>query len=73
MILDGHHRLLKAINNNIETIKARVLDLSTQNYIKVCLVIKNKKSNYLNDKKVRQIYYRVFVRNYDIRNKYYIE
>jgi ParB-like chromosome segregation protein Spo0J len=29
MILDGHHRLLKAINNNIETIKARVLDLST--------------------------------------------
>jgi hypothetical protein len=29
MILDGHHRLLKAINNNIETIKARVLDLIT--------------------------------------------
>jgi hypothetical protein len=32
------------------------------------MVIKNKKkSNYLNDKKVRQIYYRVFVRNYDIK------
>ena len=27
MILDGHHRLLKAINNNIPTIKAKVLDL----------------------------------------------
>jgi hypothetical protein len=29
MILDGHHRLLKAINNGEETIKAKVLDLST--------------------------------------------
>jgi hypothetical protein len=50
MILDGHHRLLKAINNNIETIKARVLDLSTAPKIisKVCLVIKNKVN--LNDK-----------------------
>ena len=28
MILDGHHRLLKAINNNKDTIKARVLDIS---------------------------------------------
>jgi hypothetical protein len=72
MILDGHHRLLKAINNNIETIKARVLDLRQPKLYQVCLVIKNKKSNYLNDKKVRQIYYRVFVRNYDIRSKYYI-
>jgi hypothetical protein len=68
MILDGHHRLLKAINNNIETIKARVLDLSTAPKLYQSMVIKNKKkSNYLNDKKVRQIYYRVFVRNYDIK------
>jgi hypothetical protein len=29
MILDGHHRLLKAINNNVVTINAKVLDLST--------------------------------------------
>jgi hypothetical protein len=29
MILDGHHRLLKAINNNVMTINAKVLDLST--------------------------------------------
>lgn len=29
MILDGHHRLQKAINNNIETIKAKVLDIET--------------------------------------------
>jgi len=28
MILDGHHRLLKAINNNHDNIKARILDLS---------------------------------------------
>lgn len=27
MILDGHHRLKKAIDNDIETIKAKVLDL----------------------------------------------
>lgn len=27
MILDGHHRLLKAINTNQDTIKAKVLDL----------------------------------------------
>lgn len=27
MILDGHHRLLKAINTNQKTIKAKVLDL----------------------------------------------
>jgi hypothetical protein len=27
MILDGHHRLQKAINNNVEKIKAKVLDL----------------------------------------------
>ena len=27
MILDGHHRLFKAHNNGIKTIKARVLDL----------------------------------------------
>lgn len=29
MILDGHHRLLKAINHNLEKIKAKVLDLGT--------------------------------------------
>ncbi len=28
MILDGHHRLLKAINSDKDTIKARILDLS---------------------------------------------
>ena len=28
MILDGHHRLLKANNNNFDKIKARILDLS---------------------------------------------
>lgn len=28
MILDGHHRLLKAINHNITTIKSRILDLT---------------------------------------------
>jgi hypothetical protein len=28
MLLDGHHRLLKAINNNIVNIKSRVLELS---------------------------------------------
>ena len=28
MILDGHHRLLKAINNKMDTINARILDLS---------------------------------------------
>jgi hypothetical protein len=28
MILDGHHRLLKAINNDIPTIKAKLLDLN---------------------------------------------
>jgi len=27
-ILDGHHRLQKSINNNVPTIKARVLDLN---------------------------------------------
>ena len=27
MLLDGHHRLLKAINNNIVNIKARILEL----------------------------------------------
>ena len=29
MILDGHHRLQKAINTNQETIKAKVLDLKS--------------------------------------------
>ena len=29
MILDGHHRLLKAINTNKKTIRAKVLDLTT--------------------------------------------
>lgn len=28
MILDGHHRLLKCINNNIPTIKAKILNLN---------------------------------------------
>ena len=32
MIIDGHHRLLKAINNGVEYIKARVIDLSTAPY-----------------------------------------
>ena len=27
MILDGHHRLKKAIDNNVETIKAKILNL----------------------------------------------
>jgi len=27
MVLDGHHRLLKAKNNNIDKIKARVFNL----------------------------------------------
>ena len=31
MILDGHHRLLKAINHNIDKIKANVLDLTSDN------------------------------------------
>ena len=31
MILDGHHRLLKAINNGIEKIKARVLYIDEPN------------------------------------------
>jgi len=29
MILDGHHRLLKAINHNIKTVKAKILDLKS--------------------------------------------
>ena len=28
-ILDGHHRLQKAINNNIEKIKAKLIDINT--------------------------------------------
>jgi len=28
MVLDGHHRLLKAKNNNIDKIKAQVIDLN---------------------------------------------
>jgi hypothetical protein len=28
MLLDGHHRLLKSINNGIDNIKARVLELN---------------------------------------------
>lgn len=32
MILDGHHRLKKAIDNNLETIKAKVLNLDDAPY-----------------------------------------
>lgn len=32
MVLDGHHRMLKANNNNIDKIKARILDLTKAPY-----------------------------------------
>ena len=32
MVLDGHHRLLKAKNNNIDRIKARIIELSKAPY-----------------------------------------